>query len=65
MDMQVVIQERVTTLQSERQQLAERLAHLDAERQRTVHLISAYDGALGELQRLLEGSEENVREAQG
>ena len=48
------VKERIAILQEERQKLAERLSQLTAERERTAHLISAYDGALGELSGLLQ-----------
>ena len=53
------VKERIATLQEERQKLAERLAQLTAERERTAHLISAYDGALGELSGLLQSAAED------
>ncbi len=46
------IQERLRQLQGERQQVAERLQQLTAEIERTRHLLSAYDGAIGELSQL-------------
>ena len=46
------IQERLRTLQAERQQLAERTQQLSAELERARHLLSAYDGAIGELSQL-------------
>ena len=46
------VNERIGQLQQEREQVAAGLRELDAERERARHLISAYDGAIGELQRL-------------
>ena len=46
------IQERINQLIGERRGLTEDLQQIDAERVRVQHLISAYDGAIGELQRL-------------
>lgn len=48
------IQERLRQLQGERQQLADRLQQLTAEIERTRHLLSAYDGAIGELSQLVQ-----------
>ena len=46
------VNERIGQLQREREQVAAGLRELDAERERARHLVSAYDGAIGELQRL-------------
>ncbi len=46
------VNERIGQLQQEREQVAAGLRELDAERERARHLVSAYDGAIGELQRL-------------
>lgn len=46
------VQERIQQLTGERQGLVDNLQQLEAERTRMQHLISAYDGAIGELQRL-------------
>ena len=46
------VQERIAQLTGERQGVAAGLRELDAERERARHLVSAYDGAIGELQRL-------------
>ena len=46
------VQERIEQLTGERQGLVDNLQQLEAERTRMQHLISAYDGAIGELQRL-------------
>ena len=47
-----VVNQRIGQLQQEREQVTAGLRELDAERERMRHLISAYDGAIGELQRL-------------
>ena len=47
------VNERIGQLQQEREQVATGLQELDAERERVRHLISAYDGAIGELSRLI------------
>lgn len=47
------VNERIGQLQQEREQVAAGLQELDAERERVRHLISAYDGAIGELSRLV------------
>ena len=44
--------ERVNQLTAERDKLAEQLQQGAAELERTRHLISAYDGAIGELRRM-------------
>ena len=46
------VNQRIGQLQQEREQVTAGLRELDAERERMRHLISAYDGAIGELQRL-------------
>lgn len=47
-----IVNERIRQLQQEREQMTAGLRELDAERKRVRHLISAYDGAIGELARL-------------
>ena len=47
-----VVNQRIGQLQQEREQVTAGLRELDAERERARHLVSAYDGAIGELQRL-------------
>jgi hypothetical protein len=47
-----VVQERIDQLTNERAGLVGNLQQLEAERVRIQHLISAYDGAIGELGRL-------------
>ena len=51
------IQERLRQLQEERQRLVDQAQQLATELERTRHLISAYDGALGELSALLQPEE--------
>lgn len=46
------VNERIGQLQQEREQVAASLRDLAAEQERVQRLISAYDGAIGELQRL-------------
>lgn len=53
------VNERIGQLQQEREQVAAGLRELDAERERARHLISAYDGAIGELSRLIMTSSPN------
>jgi len=48
------IQNRMMTLQQERAGLLQQLAQLKVETKRVAHLISAYDGALGELGLLMQ-----------
>jgi len=52
--MRDIISTRIQTLRDERAQLAERLQRLAAEMEQTRHMLSAYDGAIGELGRLIE-----------
>ena len=47
-----VLWERVSVLTEERETLAGNLQRGEAELERTRHLISAYDGAIGELRRV-------------
>jgi len=47
------VQERIDQLTGEREGLVNSLQQLEAERTRVQHLISAYDGAIGELSRLV------------
>lgn len=46
------VQERIDQLTGERAGLVTGLQQLEAERTRIQHVISAYDGAIGELERL-------------
>ena len=46
------IQARIAQLEQERQMVANRLAELAAEQKDGERLMSAYDGAIGELSRL-------------
>ena len=54
---------RIRELQAERQKLVEHLEQLTAEAERTRHLISAYDGGIGELGRLAEQAQQTQAEA--
>ena len=51
--MEEQIKARIEQLRDERQALAARLAELRAEIDRGEHLLSAYDGAIGELSQLV------------
>lgn len=50
-------QERLQQLQTERQQVAAQLQQLLAQAEQARHMLSAYDGATGELTRLLQEQE--------
>jgi len=56
------VQERIDQLTGEREGLVNSLQQLEAERTRVQHLISAYDGAIGELQRLAALAESGAAE---
>jgi len=47
------IENRIQQLQGERMALADRLRKMEIDIERTRHMISAYDGAIGELAALL------------
>ena len=53
------VNERIGQLQQEREQVAASLRDLAAEQERVQRLISAYDGAIGELSRLIATSSPN------
>lgn len=50
------IQQRIEQLQQERQQVAAQLQTLMAQAEQARHMMSAYDGAIGELARLVQDS---------
>lgn len=52
------IQQRIEQLQQERQQVAAQLQTLMAQAEQTRHMMSAYDGAIGELARLIAPEDE-------
>lgn len=53
------IQKRIEQLQQERQQVAAQLQTLLTQAEQARHMMSAYDGAIGELARLLEEAAAN------
>ena len=58
------IQERIRQLQAEQQQVAAQLQETMAQAEQARHLLSAYSGAIGELQRLVQMPAEGSEEAQ-
>lgn len=50
------IQQRIEQLQQERQQVAAQLQTLMAQADQARHMMSAYDGAIGELAQLVQDS---------
>jgi len=62
--MRDIISTRIQTLRDERAQLAERLQRLAAEMEQTRHMLSAYDGAISELARLLDGAPQDAADEQ-
>ena len=60
--MREMIEERLRTLQTERQQVAGQIQTAAAELERLRFLLSAYDGAIGELSQLVQVGQESAEE---
>lgn len=55
---------RLKQLQQERQQVAAQLQQLLAQAEQARHMMSAYDGAISELARLLDGAPQDAADEQ-